>query len=375
MTRKVDPAEAALIMRAAGCVPLVPYPGSGVPWPCTHEPYGEQIAPLFSNARKRGTACRRCAGEKRDATRRAGLADSAESTMRAAQFEPLDPYPGASKPWRCRHEPCGQVRTPTLNTVRRNGTACRPCWLTEQGFTVWSANSAETYLRDHVLEPLQPYPGSSSVPWPARHTTCGRVVTPRLANLAVGQGACRECGQEAAHSAQQLNHDEAAALMRSAGLEPLEPFPGVDRPWRCRHARCGRESSPTYKHQTRPGWLPLLRGPRRLRPHSHARTGRARDHEPLRPRTARALSRKRKALAMPPHVRQDRGPDPEQRGPGPRHLSLLPQRISLGRPCHPSPRRGSRRRQDRVRQTRWQTHRRSPPARLAARLEPRCAHR
>ncbi len=46
-------------------------------------------------------------------------------------------------------------------------------------------------------------------------------------------------------TAQRLNHDEATALMRSAGLEPLEPFPGVDRPWRCRHARCGHEVSPT----------------------------------------------------------------------------------------------------------------------------------
>lgn len=251
MTRKVDPAEAALIMRAAGCVPLVAYPGSGVPWPCIHEPCGEPIAPLYSNVRKRGRACRRCAGEKQGANRRAGLAHGAESTMRAAQFEPLEPYPGADKPWRCRHEPCGQVRTPTLNTVRRNGTACRPCWLSQQGFTVWSAESAETYFRDHGLEPLQPYPGSSSVPWPARHTVCGRVVTPRLANLAAGQGPCRECGQEATHTVQQLNHDEAAALMRRAGLEPLEQFPGVDRPWRCRHGRCSREVNPTYTNTKR----------------------------------------------------------------------------------------------------------------------------
>lgn len=251
MSRKVDPAEAALIMCAAGCLPLVPYPGSGVPWPCTHEPCGEQIAPLYSNVKKRGTACRRCAGEKRGATRRAGLADGAESTMRAAQFEPLEPYPGSNKPWRCRHEPCGQVRTPTLDTVRQGGTACRPCSLTQRGSTVWSAESAEMYFRSHGLEPLQPYPGSTTIPWRARHATCGEVVTPRLGNLAAGQGPCRECGQEAAHTAQRLNHDDAAALMRRAGLEPLGPFPGVDRPWRCRHVRCGREASPTYTNTKR----------------------------------------------------------------------------------------------------------------------------
>ncbi|MCJ8505264.1 hypothetical protein MRU69_10385 [Kocuria flava] len=173
------------------------------------------------------------------------------ATMRAAQFVPLEAYPGADKPWRCLHEPCGQVRTPKLNTVRRNGTACRPCWLAGKGFTEWTAKSAETHFRNHGLEPLQPYPGSSAVPWPARHTVCGRVVAPRLGNVAAGQGPCRECGLEAAHAAQRLDHDEAAALMRIAGLEPLEPFPGVDHPWRCRHARCGGEVSPTYTNTKR----------------------------------------------------------------------------------------------------------------------------
>ncbi|MGG7655111.1 hypothetical protein [Kocuria rosea] len=72
-----------------------------------------------------------------------------------------------------------------------------------------------------------------------------------MSNLAAGQGPCRECGLEAAHTAQRLDHDEAAALMRKAGLEPLEPFPGVDHPWRCRHTRCGGEVSPSYTNTKR----------------------------------------------------------------------------------------------------------------------------
>jgi len=171
--------------------------------------------------------------------------------MWSARFVPLEPYPGSDKPWRCLHEPCGQERTPTLNAVKAHGTACWPCSLTARGFTVWTAESAEQYFRDKGLEPLEPYPGSSTAPWRARHTACGRVVSPRLGNVFAGQGACRECGQEATHAALRKTHDEAATLMRAAGLEPVEPFPGVDRPWRCRHLRCGREVQPTYTNTKR----------------------------------------------------------------------------------------------------------------------------
>lgn len=171
--------------------------------------------------------------------------------MRAAGFVPLEPYPGSDKPWRCLHQPCGQERTTTLNAVSAHDTACRSCSLSSRGFTVWTVESAELHFRNHGLEPLEPYPGSSTAPWRARHTVCDRVVSPRLGNVAAGQGPCRECGQEATHAAVRLNHDEAAALMRTAGLEPMEPFPGVDHPWRCRHLRCGGQVRPTYTNTKR----------------------------------------------------------------------------------------------------------------------------
>lgn len=244
--RRVDHTEAEQIMRAAGCIPLVPYPGSGVPWPCIHEPCGRQIAPLFSNVRKRGRACRACAGDARGVARKLQHADEAVELMRAASFEPLEPYPGSDRPWQCIHEPCGDVRTPTLNTIRAHGTACRPCSNLAAGRAFWTAESAERVFREAGLEPLEPWPGSSSLPWRARHAPCGRVVSPRLGNIAAGQGPCRECGQEASHEALRKDHAEAAVVMRAAGLEPLELFPGVDHPWRCRHEPCGAEVSPTF---------------------------------------------------------------------------------------------------------------------------------
>lgn len=251
MGQPTDVVEAERIMRAAGCIPLVPYPGSSVPWQCMHGPCGEEIAPLFSNVQKRGTACRKCGAVARGVTRRAGLAASAVATMRAAGFEPLVPYPGSDRPWRSLHESCGEIRTPTLNSIRQHGTACRLCSAVEAGRRVWTPESAEAEFRLRGLEPLQPWPGSSSKPWPARHTECGRVVAPRLGNIAAGQGPCRECGQDATHSALRLDEEVAVTLMRSMGLEPIAPFPGVDAPWKCRHLPCGRTVSPTYTNTKR----------------------------------------------------------------------------------------------------------------------------
>lgn len=248
MSIKVDPGEAAQIMRDAGLTPLVPYPGSGVPWPCIHDRCGREIAPNYANVRKRGRACKQCAADDRGAKRRAGVADAAVGTMRSAGFEPLEVYPGSDKPWRSRHESCGEVLTPTLNTVKANGTACRDCCARAAGRMVWTPALAEETFREHGLEPLEPWPGSSSKPWRARHLACGRTVSPRLGNVAAGQGPCRECGQEASHRVMLNDSDEAVAFFQARGLEPLEPYAGVDHPWLSRHERCGRETSPTFSN-------------------------------------------------------------------------------------------------------------------------------
>ena len=247
-TRRFDPREAALIMQRAGLEPLVPFPGVHRPWPSVHLNCGQEIAPFLSNVRRRGTACRQCAAWKRGAARRAQLTAAATETMLAAGFEPLVAYPGASRPWRARHVHCGREVSPTLNLVRRSGGGCRSCSLAARGWRTWSEAEATSFVLAIGLDPLEPYPGSVSKPWRVRHRTCGRDVSPRLGNLAQGQGACRLCGQEATHRALKLADEDAGLLMRRAGLQPQSPFPGVDSPWPCRHQPCGEVVSPTYSN-------------------------------------------------------------------------------------------------------------------------------
>src|SRR5438067_3737869 len=93
---------------------------------------------------------------------------------------------------------------------------------------------AARMMRKAGFDPVQPYPGSGA-PWRCRCARCGRVMLVKLANVKRGFTDCGGC-----------RDDERVAVMANVGLEPLEPYPGTDRPWRCRHVACGREVTPYF---------------------------------------------------------------------------------------------------------------------------------
>jgi len=64
MGKRVDPVEAATIMRAAALEPQGPYPGSNAPWKCTCLKCGDGCAPRFGDVRKRGSGCLRCGAQE-----------------------------------------------------------------------------------------------------------------------------------------------------------------------------------------------------------------------------------------------------------------------------------------------------------------------
>ncbi|MDP5183741.1 hypothetical protein QOZ88_13960 [Blastococcus sp. BMG 814] len=58
--RRVDEAVAVAIMRAAGLVPLVPYPTSGEPWACRCDTCQSEVSPTYDNVRAGTGGCRPC---------------------------------------------------------------------------------------------------------------------------------------------------------------------------------------------------------------------------------------------------------------------------------------------------------------------------
>ena len=153
--------------------------------------------------------------------------------MLSVALEPLEPYDGSKRPWRCRCQVCGRESTPSLSNVRHNGTGC-----------VWCArhrvdpNEAKALLLAAGLEPLKPFPGANHR-WRCRCSTCGREIEPRYNEVRNG-GGCAWC------AGVRVDPEDARAVMLAASLEPLDPYPASNAPWRCRCLSCGRTVSPTY---------------------------------------------------------------------------------------------------------------------------------
>ena len=106
----------------------------------------------------------------------------------------------------------------------------------------YSEESALEVLAKAEATPLEPYPGNMAAKWKCQCASCGQVIFPRMVNLARGSRACRYC-----YGPNSVNPKEAELAMIAAGVEPLEPYPGYDKPWKVRCPRCGGESTPMYR--------------------------------------------------------------------------------------------------------------------------------
>ena len=159
----------------------------------------------------------------------------AEAQMRSAGLRPLVPFPGVVVPWLSECVTCGAHVTPQLHSIRRGRGGCTNC----AGNAPIPAVEAEAELRLAGLTPLEPYPGSVLKPWKYKCMTCARQSTTSLANVRHGGGGCRFCTKWV------IPDDEAEAQMRAAGFRPLESYPGNSRkPWHCQCLVCGKESDP-----------------------------------------------------------------------------------------------------------------------------------
>lgn len=241
-----DPGQAAAEMRAAGLEPSEPYPGVNIPWKCTCLVCGDECAPRLGHVRSRGGGCFRC-GRERGSLKQRTQPEEAAAEMRAVGAEPLEPYPGlANSPWKCQCLVCGAVISPSLTRVRGGGGVCRERCRVEKikAAQRLDEGTARQVMLDAGLEPLELYTNSGTG-WRCRCCRCGSEVTPTIDSVRRGRG-CAVCALASRAEKLRTPEDKAIASMVSGGYEPLEPYPGVkDKPWRCRCTTCGREGAPT----------------------------------------------------------------------------------------------------------------------------------
>jgi hypothetical protein len=134
-------------------------------------------------------------------------------------LEPLEPYPGAGRQWRCRCLRCGAEVAPRYSNIQQGWGGCPACRRAASSARQRGPKAdAIEVLRAAGLEPLEPYQGVM-MPWQSQCRTCGNQVTPLLNNIKKGQRGCKWCAGRA------IDPAEAAAVMRAAGLEPLPRGP------------------------------------------------------------------------------------------------------------------------------------------------------
>jgi hypothetical protein len=119
--------KAAALMLERGLEVLEPYVNSNSPWKCRCLTCGSIGAPSFGAVVSGGQGgCFKC-GKRKVAASKILDEDVAVAVMRAAQLEPLDPYPGSKHPWRCLCLRCDREVTPRRAGVMKGQGGCKYC--------------------------------------------------------------------------------------------------------------------------------------------------------------------------------------------------------------------------------------------------------
>ena len=123
---------------------------------------------------------------------------------------------------------------------------------TDTGFASWDAGrlrfmaaltdaQARPVMVAAGLEPLEPYKNAATK-WKCRCKVCKKTCAERYRDVrrrAGGRG-CQACCGDA------IDPKKAKALMRTAGLEPQEPYKSSTTKWKCLCTVCGRKCEVRY---------------------------------------------------------------------------------------------------------------------------------
>ena len=108
----------------AKVVPLEPYVNMNTKWKSRCQICNKIVAPRLADMKK-GMGCKKCSNLI--ANSRLKLPDKrAELIMQKANLLPLAPYKNSNSTWKCKCLICGQLVSPSLNSIR-DGGGCKYC--------------------------------------------------------------------------------------------------------------------------------------------------------------------------------------------------------------------------------------------------------
>jgi len=98
---------------------------------------------------------------------------------------------------------------------------------------------ARSLFLKNKLEPLVPFPGTQK-PWKSKCLITGKTVSPTYGKVRDFGHRCEYCSRS------KVDTEDAIAVMKNKGFEPLVPYPGNKFPWESKCLKCSRTTSPTY---------------------------------------------------------------------------------------------------------------------------------
>lgn len=117
---RISPSDAEKILVSANVSPIGAYPGSQKPWPSICNECGRKVTPKVSVVAYGGGACKYCAGKKVDA-------GEAEGLMVGHGVKPLVPFPGSNKQWESQCLTCLRIVSPAYSNVKQGHAPCVYC--------------------------------------------------------------------------------------------------------------------------------------------------------------------------------------------------------------------------------------------------------
>ena len=217
--------DALRIMKSAGLIPMVAYPGANKPWNCKCKKCGKITKPSLT-AVKIGIGCKFC-------SKRAVDPQDAENAMRKRGFEVQTSFPGATSPWKVKCLKCKRVFETKFHSLNTK-SGCKYC----SGTAVKEQDLIDR-LKELKLKPLAPYV-SAKTPWKCKCLVCGHTVQPTWNRIKQGRGHCAYCANR------RVDQREALKILNKLKLKPLEPFPGSNRPWKCLCLECNEIVKPRW---------------------------------------------------------------------------------------------------------------------------------
>ena len=148
-------------------------------------------------------------------------------------LKPLVTYVNSQTPLKSECLKCNNIIYPRLDKVTLRGHQCGYCSGRKD-----TDKKAEAFVKKLGHKPLEPY-RSALKQWKMQCGGCGNVIKPKYNSLQQGAWGCKFCGyKRAGAKRREIGSKKAIALMRKAGYEPLEPYPGNHLPWKSRCLKC-----------------------------------------------------------------------------------------------------------------------------------------